>query len=166
MKVSSAVDSVKFYFFSDPLAKLAGCAYSAISLLTGENPEILRKRYNDEAGMPPKTMRRHLKNLKFTITEINKTYLYKLMQEGKYVTDAHVILASVRMNKKEASWVVLYGGYMWHNFVPLSTTYSTSMSYPMEYAYMLYLPEWKKCAIEPVLENRLLRLQKLKTRIL
>lgn len=163
---SSAVDSVKFHFFSDPLSKLAGCAYSAISLLTGENPEVLRRRYRDEAGMPPKVMLKHLRKLKFKITEIDKPYLYKLMEAGRYVADAHVILASVRMTKKEASWVVIYGGYMWHNYVPLSTTYATSMSYPMEHGYILFLKEWQKCAIEPVLQNRRLRLQKLKTRTL
>ena len=166
MKVSSAVDSVKFHFFSDPLSRLSGCAYSAISLLTGENPEVLRRRYGNEAGMPPKVMIKHLKNLKFKIKKLDKIDLYKLLYQDKAVTDAHVILASIRITKKEASWVVLYGGYMWHNFFPQSTTYVTSLTHPPEHIYMLYLPEWKRCAIEPVLDNRLLRLQKLKTKIL
>jgi hypothetical protein len=166
MKGSLAVDSVKLHFFSDSLYRLAGCAYSAISILTGENPELLRKHYKDASGMPPNVMLKHLKKLKFTIKEIDKNFLYKLIQEGKYVTDSHVILASVRMNKKEASWVVLYGGNMWHNFVPLSTSYVTSMSYPMEHGYVLYLPEWRTCAINTVIDKRILRLQKLKRRTL
>jgi hypothetical protein len=164
MKSSSAVESVKFHFFADSLAKLAGCAYSAISLLTGEDPNVLRKRYKDQAGMPPKVMLKHLKKLGFIVTEINKNYLYKLIHEGRYITDNHVVLASVRMNKKESSWVVLYGGNMWHNFSPISTSYVTSFSYPPEHVYMLFLPEWRSCAIDQIRLNQIRAIKTLRKR--
>jgi len=139
---SSAVDSVKLHFFGDNSAKVVGCAYAAIALLTGEDPFTLRKRYKKE-GMAPATMTRHLKNLGFELIKIDTPYLYKLLARDVYITDYHVVLASVRMTQREASWVVMYGGTMWHNFTPASTSYVSSLSFPLEYAWTLYLPEWR-----------------------
>lgn len=139
---SSAVDRLPLYVFGDASSRHAGCAYAAISLLTGEDPFQLRKIYRDRAGMSPAKITKHLRNCGFLIKSIDTAHVYKLLGMGVYITDYHVILAAVRMTSQEATWVVLYGGQMWHNFVPTSTSYASSLSFPLEHAYMLYLPTW------------------------
>ena len=140
---SSAVDVMKLHFFGDNATKLAGCAYTAIALLTGEDPFFLRRLYRDQDGMSPRVIKRHLSKLRFDLKEINTEYIYRLIKAGVYITDSHPILASVRMSKKEATWVVIYGGTMWHNFQPMTTSYASSFSYPMEYGWKLYHPAWR-----------------------
>ena len=140
---SSAVDVMKLHFFGDNATKLAGCAYTAIALLTGEDPFFLRRLYRDQDGMSPRVIKRHLSKLRFDLKEINTEYIYRLIKAGVYITDSHPILASVRMSKKEATWVVIYGGTMWHNFQPMTTSYASSFNCPMEYAWKLYHPAWR-----------------------
>lgn len=146
---SSAVRVLPLYFPWDlSTAKLAGCPYTAISIITGEDPFLLRKIYKNQVGLSPIVMSNHFVQLGFDVQQITKDYLYKLIYEGKVINDAHVILASVRMTREESSWVVFHGGTMWHNYVGMATSFSTSMSFPVEYSYKIYTPEWDKCGIK------------------
>jgi hypothetical protein len=95
-------------------------------------------------------MTNHLVQLGFEVVEINKTYLYNLLKIGKMMTDAHVILASLRMSSEESSWVVIHGGIMWHNYVATPTSFTTSLSFPMEYAYKVYTPTWESCGLAKI----------------
>ena len=146
---SSAVKVLPLYFPWDlNTAKLAGCPYTAISILTGEDPFLLRKIYKNQSGLSALVMSNHFVQLGFDTQEITKEYLYGLLNEGKIVSDAHVVIASVRMTYEESSWVVFHGGMMWHNYTAVVTSFATSMSFPMEYAYKLYTPEWDRCGIK------------------
>jgi hypothetical protein len=149
-KSSSAVEVLRLHFFGDNSTKLAGCAYTAIALLTGEDPFFLRRLYRDQDGMPPRTIKKHMLRAGFQLKEINNEYLYSLIKAGTYLTDSHPILASVRMSKREATWVVFYGGTMWHNFQPMSTSYVSSFSYPMEYAWKLWNPDWRDMGVKNI----------------
>jgi hypothetical protein len=106
--------------------------------------------------MNSQVMVKHLKSHGFEVKRITNEKTLKLLKEGKGFTDAHVILATVRMTEHEASWVVFYGGIMWHNFDPLTTSYITSLSFPLINAFVLFLPEWDYCEIESVKKKRLL----------
>jgi len=148
---TSTVRVLPLYFpWELELAKLAGCPYTAISILTGEDPFILRRAYKNQPGLSPLVMSNHFVQLGFDVQEITKDYLYGLLADGKMVSNAHVILASVRMTYEESSWVVIHGGVMWHNFAATHTSFATSLSFPMEYAYKLYTPEWKNCGIKKI----------------
>ena len=148
---ASIVKTLPLYFPWDiDVAKLAGCPYTAISILTGEDPFILRRTYKNQSGLSPLVMSNHFVQLGFDVQEITKDYLYELLSQGKLITNAHVILASVRMTYEESSWVVLHGGIMWHNYTATNTSFATSLSFPMEYGYKLYIPEWKDCGIERI----------------
>lgn len=147
----SIVRFLPLYFPWDlQYAKLAGCPYTALSILTGEDPFKLRKTYGNKAGLSPLLMTNHLVQLGFEVVEINKTYLYNLLKIGKMMTDAHVILASLRMSSEESSWVVIHGGIMWHNYVATPTSFTTSLSFPMEYAYKVYTPTWESCGLAKI----------------
>ncbi len=150
-KKKSIVRFLPLYFPWDlQYAKLAGCPYTAISILTGEDPFQLRRIYGNKAGLPPLLMTNHFVQLGFEVAEITKTYLYNLLKLGKMMTDAHVILASLRMSAEESSWVVIHGGMMWHNYVATPTSFTTSLSFPMEYAYKLYTPKWENCGLNKI----------------
>ena len=142
-QTNTTVKFLPLYFPYDlQLAKLAGCPYTAISILTGEDPFKLRQQYKYQIGLSPKVMVNHFVERGFALQELTKRYLYSVLMEGKLITEAHVILASLRMTAKESSWVVMHGGVMWHNYHPTTTNFTTSMSFPMEYGYRIYTPYW------------------------
>lgn len=160
-RTSSAVDSVKLYFFNSLDARSAGCPYTTIALLTGEDPWILRHKYKSNPTMEAKVMIKHLKSVGFKTTEITGNLSMKYLKDGKGFTNSHVILATVRMTAREASWVVFYGGLMWHNFEAVSTSYVTSLTFPLINAFILFLPEWDYCEISAVKKARIIEEAKL-----
>jgi hypothetical protein len=153
---SSAVETIKLYFFSSPDTKSAGCPYTTIGLLTGEDPWQLRVKYKSKPTMTANVMVKHLRSVGFKTTEITKDLSLKYLKARKCFTNSHVILATVRMTAHESSWVVFYGGVMWHNFEPISTSYITSLTFPIINAFVLFLPEWDYCEIKSVRKARFL----------
>lgn len=126
-----------------------GCGITTLSLITGEHPEILSSRYKKEAkDFPDKVMISHLENKKIKVFQLH------LSATGKFnplqqVCDENIILATVRMTEKEATWVVLYRGIMWHNFVGLEMNVTTLINYPIKSAYVLMKKEWIKKTKKP-----------------
>lgn len=164
---SSAVDVIKLYFFSGHnTARSAGCPYTTLALLTGEDPWTLRAIYNSKPTMTSQVMVKHLKKHGFTVKRITSEKTLNLLKKGKGFNDSHVILATVRMTAHEASWVVFYGGVMWHNFDPTPTSYVTSLTFPLINAFTLFLPEWDHCEIESVQKKQILEEAKLYRKII
>ena len=43
----------------------------------------------------------------------------------------------------EATWVVIYGGKMWHNFEPIPATFNIAISCPVVKAFLIYHKSWR-----------------------
>jgi hypothetical protein len=128
---------------ADPIYQQAGCPYSAIGLLTGEDPFRVRDRYKGNPSMDSKTMLKHLSEHEFVYKDISKVRtLEKMLDDGRVVQASNVILATVRMSTADNSWVVIYGGMLWHNFVPIKTDFSSCYAYRPVESFLITHPEW------------------------
>lgn len=148
--MSSSVSRIPLYFFGTHTEiATAGCGYTAISLLTGEDPWDLRRKNKDNSSVPPRVMIPWLKKYGFVVTPVTPDYTLNLLKTGKALTHEHVVLAALKMRPEEASWGVLYGGLLWHNFEPMPTSYVTCLTIPPLSSYMLWHPSWPTAGMHP-----------------
>lgn len=126
-------------FFSSPMASMYGCGASALGLLTGVKPSRIVHRNDWDARFMVKFLRENG-------FEVAKLTQEKVTSPGKDVhyplNSNHVLLASLRFIRKEASWVVLHNGTMYHNFELTPFGPYELLNHPLIELYLLKHPSW------------------------
>ena len=146
MRSSLATPSVRLHFFADHHAiKSAGCAYTAISLLTGEDPFVLSQSYRHKPLMTPEKMSLHLRQCGFQVNKLTPEFICDMQAMSKTIDNRHCIVSSIRLLPKESTWVVVYGGIIWHNFEMIQTSYTTALSWPPLTSFLVGRDEWGSC---------------------
>ena len=146
MGSSQATPSIRLHFFNDHASvKCWGCAYTALALLTGEDPCVLSRDYKNKMGMTPEVMSKHLRQCGFIVTKLTHEFIADMQRDGKTLHNSHCILVSIRLMPKESSWAVVYGGVMWHNFEMLNTSYTTALAWPVLNSFLVSHPDWGTC---------------------
>ena len=56
----------------------------------------------------------------------------------------HVILASIRLDEKNASWVVIHNGLIWHNMQAIKLKTLDAYNYPLIDCYLVFHKKWLK----------------------
>lgn len=116
----------------------AGCGATALSLLTGRNPLHIKKKKDWTHEFMTWTLRR----AGFKVQKLTKRGLTNKRHIRYPVTELHVVLASLRLIKGEASWVVLHNGMMYHNFDVTSFKGYELINHPMVTAYLIKHKSW------------------------
>ena len=136
------VDTLPLHIFDSTKYSNSGCGASALSLITGDNPDKIshinrNRHYSDEFLL--KYLRRHgIKCIKMTKCNLTnqKTWDYPL-------TNRHVILMSQLIKRNEGTWKIIYQGLSYHNFEPATSSFSSILNNPICSSYVLFKPEWK-----------------------
>lgn len=116
-----------------------GCGRTALSLLTGIPPNKFpeQKNYKD-LYMVRELMSRNFITLPITIADVSQTPQFI----ASHIKDNHVVLTSQMAIKGEATWSVLFGGYVFHNFAVESLQPLELLNRPLLSAYLIYNKKW------------------------
>ncbi len=104
------------YLFAGSFRTRLGCGACALALVTGTPPETIasKKRsshYSDEF------MLRYLRKRGFKVTRLT---LCNISTATSSIGSAHVLLISQLFRQNEGTWVILYEGTCYHNFMQYS----------------------------------------------
>ncbi|PWU16680.1 MAG: hypothetical protein C5B49_10195 [Bdellovibrio sp.] len=125
-----------------------GCGGSALGALTGRPAREIRKLRRDE-HWPTHTMRMYLQKqrsimLPVTINNIAGAYSLKDHLNIPKITNKHVLLLCHSYCKEESTWVVVYNNFEFHNGDITQLRPLDFLNYPIEDAYVIWHPSWKK----------------------
>ncbi len=107
-----AVKKFPLHLFNKEDFQLSGCGPNALALITGVDPKTVKGK--DHAS--DRFMVNFLRRKGFSVYQITKANLTNTKIVSYPVTDQHVVLYSSLVRKKEATWGVLYSGFVFHNF--------------------------------------------------
>lgn len=125
-----------------------GCGGSALGVLTGRSAKEIRKlRRNDH--WPTQTMRMYLRKngcilLPVTINNIAGAYSIRDHLRIPKITAKHVLLLCHSYCKEESTWVVIHNNFEFHNGDVRPLKPLDFLNYPIEDAYVVWSPSWKK----------------------
>ena len=118
-----------------------GCGASCLSLLTGVDPMALRGK---NGHFSDNYMINYLRKNKISVFQINQANLTNQKQWEYKIDDRNIILYSSLIRKKEASWFITYGGFIFHNFVISPAHYINFLASPLLSMYCLWSNKWEK----------------------
>lgn len=139
-----------------PYSSLYGCGATSLSLLVGELPHkcSFRKTWDD------KFMINYLKKHHWKTAKLTKHNICNRETILGPIAKNHIILLSCLFRKKEASWLVLYNNWIFHNFEIVELTSYEFLNLPILTAYLIKPPE--KEETKDVLTNALNKYAKMK----
>ena len=123
-----------------------GCGASALSLLTGINPVSLPRK----SDWTNRFMCSFLLKKNFKLAKLTKRNITNFETVCYPVAKRHVILASIKFIRNEASWVVIYNDILFHNFEAQIFSQYELINHPLMTAYLLKHPSW---SIRPSVEK-------------
>jgi hypothetical protein len=114
----------------------AGCGATALSLITGVNPNKIKRRPNYSDRIMLDFLRSHgfraFRATKSNLTNQKlETFNYKIRNEN-------LVLYSQLMLRNEASWFVTWNGLTFHNFRVSQASFYDVMNFPILSAYVIY----------------------------
>ena len=120
----------------------AGCGATALGLLTGEDPLVIKKRVRGKDHYSDRYMTDFLRNHNFSVYEVNRANLTNKNTWRHSLLDNHLLLYSLLVQKKEATWFVAYNNYAYHNFEVVKRDYIDFINFPIESMYVLHKKDW------------------------
>lgn len=127
------------HIYGEDIYGKSGCGATALSLLTGKDPfSFGRKDHWSSRFMYAYLRKRRFKIAELTMRNVTnfKTWLHP-------VTANHVVLASLKLIRGEASWVIFYDNMLYHNFDILTFDALEFLNHPIMTACLLQHPTWK-----------------------
>lgn len=115
-----------------------GCGANTLALLTGKNPKTIRTR----PDWTNEYMVWALRRSGFKIAMLTKRGLTNQTYLTHPIARDHVVLASIRIIKGEASWVVIHNHMMYHNFDLTAFDGYELINHPIVTAYLIKHPRW------------------------
>lgn len=136
-----ALNKCKLTFWDSLTYGKAGCGATALGLLTGNDPFEIRgqrKHFSD------RFMVDYLRKNGFSVYEVNRANLSNKKEWGHSIQDNNLLLFSMLIQKKECSWMVMYGDSMLvHNFQVMKANYLDFLNFPVDSMYVLFKKGWK-----------------------
>lgn len=129
------------HLFTHQLLAHCGCGANTLALLTGEAPWKIvpyRKHWPDEYLL------KYLRKRGWKTHRITKYNVTKSEFMSWPITEDHVVLFSFCVKRKEASWGVIFGGNIYHNFEITSLRPMELLNRPILSAYVLTHPDLMK----------------------
>ena len=117
-----------------------GCGATALGLITGDNPFHItnkRKHFRD------RFMVEYLRKRNFSIHEVTQSNLSNKKKWSHSISDNHLLLFSMLIQKKECTWMVGWNNILYHNFEILKTNYLDFINFPIDSMYVVYKKDWK-----------------------
>ena len=148
LKKSNYLNTIKFseyavskfnpHIYTDNY-RIYGCGPTALGLITGARPHKFKyqKHYSD------RFMVRHLQKRGYQVLPISREDVSQTPQFiVSHIKDHHVILASQLAIRGESTWIVIYGGYAFHNFVMEKLEPLDFLNRPLCSAYLIFHKKW------------------------
>lgn len=129
--------------FSSATAVLYGCGANCLSTLTGEEPGAIASRNKYNPHYSDKFMVSYLKKRDFKVVPLTVCGLTGSSDLINNVKSNHVILISSMFKKFEASWSILYDGYMIHNQDIVAPSVLEFINRPILTAYVVFREDWR-----------------------
>ncbi len=134
--------SVAFFtphLFAAPGRSGAGCGATALSLLTGVPPQIIRA-INGQAHYPDHFMRTFLKKRGFLVVPLT---ICNISSAKTRLGDRHVVLISQLFTRNEATWGVIFNSMYYHNFEIYALEALSFLNKPILTAYVVSHVKWR-----------------------
>jgi hypothetical protein len=122
----------------------SGCGANTLALLTGVHPhKISNSNKEDQRDWKDRFMVRFLMERSFRVMKVD---IKNLVMSNEYLStplqDEHVVMASHRLGRKEASWIVIHGGLFYHNFCIHKLGGLELINHPILTAYVVNHRRW------------------------
>lgn len=122
-----------------------GCGATALSLLSGVNPEDIRNtNFKNINHWKDSFMVKFLKDRNFKVKPL--TVCDVSARSGLFISDfikdSHVILTSQLLGKNTASWAVIHDGLWYHNYSIMSLTTMDLINCPILTSYVIFHKKW------------------------
>jgi hypothetical protein len=138
------VNHFTFTLYEPRLYSSVGCGACALSLLTGQSPLSIKLPKSKQGDADDRFMVRYLKRRHFVVLPVTQS---DVTQFPRYIVnqigDRHVVLISQMMVRGAASWAVLHGGLIYHNFDVTMLKPLELLNHPLLSAYVIYKVDWK-----------------------
>lgn len=121
------------HLYSSEWAHVYGCGCTALVTLTGVNPNAIKYRSTWEDDF----MISFLKKRKWLVQKLTKHNICNRAGIAGPIKRNHIILASLLLRKKEASWMIIYDNYCFHNFEICVLKPYDFMNMPILTAYLV-----------------------------
>lgn len=118
-----------------------GCGATALALLTGVPPRRIEAPRDGDWSVG--RMRGFLAAHGFRLARITSKNVIS-EYPSLPVRREHVVLASMRMTKAEATWVVMHNDSIYHNFEISESSAREFLNHPIVDAFMVTHPRWGK----------------------
>ncbi len=128
----------------------SGCGATALAALTGISP-IRIMTMVPSGNYTEEFMTRFLRLAGLRVNKLTKAGLTGLQPEAliKNLNETHVVLFRQLMRKQEASWLITWGGIVWHNFEATTASFYNLLNFPLLSALVISNPSWKRATPLP-----------------
>jgi len=127
------------FFFVGPLRNRMGCGASALALLTGTAPEVIKLKHKS-SHFSDDFMVRFLRRKGFRTLALTQC---NLSLAGGQIGAAHVLLIAQLFRRNEGTWSVMFDGNCFHNFDVYQLEHSSFLTKPILSAHLVVHPSWQ-----------------------
>jgi hypothetical protein len=121
---------------------IKGCGATALALLTGVNPIDIPYPPGNGDDWTKHYVYSFLRKKQFDIAELTMRNVTNFSHPRSPVSGQHVILASIKFIKGEASWVVVHNRTLYHNFEIATFTPYELINHPIMTAALIKHRTW------------------------
>lgn len=131
-------------FLKDLYNRDCNCGGTALSIITGIRTKEIHKIHPSNDDWTVRFMLNFLKKRGYDVLELNYDNFGKRRGWKKVFSKYHLILAVLFVNKKEATWVIIYKNKIYHVGNPFKgmDTGTILLNFPIEDYYLI---KPKKC---------------------
>ncbi|MEK6881024.1 MAG: hypothetical protein AABY22_15505 [Nanoarchaeota archaeon] len=139
--------------YSKDIFSLYGCGSLATAFICGDNPSKILKANRNRSHFSEKFIVNYLKKKNYQVIPLLKN-VYKNKKFETFterVKDYHVILASIRLDERQASWIVINNGLIWHNMEASKLKELDAFNFPIIDCYIVFHPKWTKGKFQAII---------------
>ena len=126
------------HIYGKGIYQMCGCGASTLALITGENPLVIAKKRD----WTSRFMCSYLRQRNFKVAKLTERNVTNFKEVSYPIRRNHVILATIKYIKGEASWVIIYNDMLYHNFEIIPFESYELINHPLMTAFLLYHKDW------------------------
>lgn len=121
-----------------------GCGANALALITGVHPEkIHNTNKENESDWRDSFMLAFLRHRKYNVIPLTMCSASQKAAFADSIDEKHVMLTSQLIDKKLASWQVIFDNYVFHNFGISGLKSREFINNPIMTAYIVFHHHWR-----------------------